>query len=423
MRVLYLSPRVCWPLRSGAHLRDFHLARQVASHASLTFVGLDAEELLPGEYMRRERLAELHNSEVIRVRRGAGYSRLNLLRGFLGPRPVSILNFTTPSVMAALEQLFREQSFDAVQVESVHLVAYAELIHRIARTVPMLCDWHNIESEIQDRYAKNHSGTPRAVYARRTAQLLRRFERKFLQLGKAHTVCSERERQVLLALEPAARVEVIQNGVDVAYFSQAQRLPGGPRRSLVYVGLMEYHANVDAVLYFAHEIWPRVLQLRPELEFVIVGARPTPEVVALAKQPGIRVTGTVDDLRPYYRDALAAVVPLRVGGGTRLKILEAMAAGTPVISTVLGAEGLRVTHGEELLLADTPPAMADSVAGLIEDSPRWHRLSENGNRLVRSCYDWPVIGEKLMRVYAEGLGVHTDSSTGEVQASQAKAGL
>ena len=423
MRVLYLSPRVCWPLVSGSHLRDFHLTRQIARHASLTYVGLDTQGFTPGEDVRRGRSAELHDSEVVRVRRQAGYNLVNLLRGFAGPTPVSILSFTTNTVMTALEQLLREQTFDAVQVENVHLVAYAQRIREIAPTIPMLCDWHNIESEIQDRYAENYSKGPRRIYARRTAHLLRRFEQKFLRLGDAHTVCSERERQVLLSLEPTARIEVIENGVDVAYFSQAERLPGGPRRSLVYVGLMEYHANVDAVTYFAREIWPRVRQVRPELQFVIVGARPTAEVLALAKQPGITVTGTVEDLRPYYREALAAVVPLRVGGGTRLKILEALAAGVPVISTALGAEGLGVEHGEELVLADTPAAMAEAVAGLYEDSSQWHRLSENGRKQVLSRHDWRVIGDKLMRIYAEDLGVSPEGPTGEMQASRAKGGV
>jgi len=369
--------------------------------------------------MRHERLPELPDVEVVRVRREAGYSWLNLLRGFVGPTPVSILNFTTPVLMSALERLFRQQTFDAVQLESVHLIAYAKLIRRMAPKVPVLCDWHNIESEIQGRYAENYSGRLRSVYARRTAQLLRRSEQEFLRLGDAHTVCSERERQVLLALEPTARIAVIDNGVDVAYFSHTQRLPAGPRLNLVYVGLMEYHANVDAVTYFAREIWPRVRQLRPELHFVIVGARPRPEVVILAKQPGITVTGTVEDLRPYYRQALAAVVPLRVGGGTRLKILEAMAAGTPVISTALGAEGLQVKNGEELVLADTPALMANAVAGLYEDSSEWRRLAENGRKLVLSRYDWPVIGEKLTRVYAENLGVSPEGSAGQMQISGA----
>ena len=412
MRVLYLSPRVCWPLRSGAHLRDFHLARQIASRASLTFFGLDAELVGTGKDVERERLAELHGSEIVRVRRDAGYGAVNLLHGLVGPTPISILNFTNATAMAVVEQLVGEQSFDAIQVESVHLIAYAQRIRELAPTVPILCDWHNIESEIQDRYAENLPRGLRAIYARRTAHLLRRYEQKFIRLGDAHTVCSERERQLLLSFDPRARVAVIENGVDVSYFSQVAELLGGSRRTVVYVGLMEYHANVDAVGYFAREVWPRVRQLRPELEFKIVGARPTAEVLALANQPGITVTGTVDDLRPYYREALAAVVPLRVGGGTRLKILEAMAAGVPVISTSLGAEGLTAENGKEILLADTPPAMAEALAGLDEASPEWRRLSENGSRLVLSRYDWTVIGKKLVRVYAENLGVNLEESSG-----------
>lgn len=405
MNVLYLTTRFCWPPRSGSHLRDFHLSRQIARWATLTYVGLDAEGLPPGEDSRRERVAALHDSEVIRIRRKPGYSRLNLIRGFLGPKPISILNYTSPAMMSTVEQLLRERTFDAVQVESVHFIAYAERIRQLAPKVPILCDWHNIESEILKRYADNCTSFPRRIYALRTAKLLRRFERKFLRLGDANTVCSERERQVLLELEPSATIEVIENGLDLEYLSQPDSTPVGPRRNLVYVGLMEYHANVDAVSYFAREVWPSVRQRRPELQFVIVGARPTAEVVALGKLPGITVTGTVDDLRPYYWDALAAVVPLRVGGGTRLKIVEAMAAGVPVISTSIGAEGLPVTNGEELLLANTPSEIADAVAGLRNDSAEWHRLSQNGKRLVMARYNWPVVGEKLLRVYTEKLGV------------------
>ncbi len=420
MRVLYLSPRVCWPLRSGAHLRDFYLARQIASHAELIYIGLETEGFDLEHDRQRERLPELNNAEVLRLPREPGYSRANLVLGFVGPTPVSILSFTTKTGLSLLERLLEEQSFDAVQVENVHLIAYAQRIREVAPAVPILCDWHNIESEIQDRYAENHPTGLRAIYARRTAQLLRRFERKFLRLGNAHTVCSERERQLLLSLEPGARVEVIENGVDVSYFSQVEQLPGGPRRSLVYVGLMEYHANVDAVCYFAREVWPKVRQFRPKLEFKIVGARPTAEVLALANQPGITVTGTVDDLRPFYREALAAVVPLRVGGGTRLKILEAMAAGVPVISTALGAEGLNVSHGDELLIADSASAMADAVCGLEEKSPQWRRLAENAKRLVSARYDWPVIGEKLMKVYAQDLGVSSEGSSSNQRTSPEK---
>lgn len=283
MHVLYLSTRYCWPPRSGSHLRDFHLARQIASWARLTYVGLDSEGLPPGESQRRERVAVLRDAEVIRIRREPGYSRFNLVRGFVGPKPISVLNYTSPAMMSAVEQVLREQPVDAVQVESVHLIAYAERVRQLVPGVPLLCDWHNIESEILERYAENCASTPRRIYARRTAVLLRGFERRYLRMGNANTICSERERQVLLGLEPSASIEVIENGLDLDYLSQSDSAPTGPRRNLVYVGLMEYHANVDAVSYFAREVWPSVRQRRPELQFVIVGARPTRDLDLAAK--------------------------------------------------------------------------------------------------------------------------------------------
>jgi glycosyltransferase involved in cell wall biosynthesis len=167
----------------------------------------------------------------------------------------------------------------------------------------------------------------------------------------------------------------------------------------VFVGSMDYHANIDAALYFAKEAWPGIRMRRPDISLLIVGSRPVPEITALGKQDGITVTGTVEDVRPYYHGALASIVPLRVGGGTRLKVLEAMAAGTPVISTKLGAEGLSVTDGKELLIADSPAAMVDAVASLQDESTLWGNLVANARKLVREQYDWSVIGDKLVRLH------------------------
>ena len=230
------------------------------------------------------------------------------------------------------------------------------------------------------------------------------MENEFLHLGDAHTVCSERERHVLLQRAPQARIEVVGNGVDVEYFA-ADPAQNEVRRDLVFLGRMDYHANIDAALYFAKKIWPLIRERRPELRFVIVGAHPAKEILALRDLQAVSVTGTVDDVRPFYRSALAAVVPLRVGGGTRLKVLEAMAAGTPVISTTLGAEGLAVTAGKDILLADSPEAIADAVTSLQANSPAWQDLVTNARTLVRAQYDWPVIGDVLLRLYAEQVAI------------------
>lgn len=404
-RVLYLSTRPCWPVTSGAHLRDFHLARQLSLGQELLYLAFDSGT---GSADSSQRLPELNNSRVVLVPRGQGYGPLQLLRGALGSAPISVLNYTTNAMRQALRRILQAEAFDFVQVEGVHLCAYLPLIRALAPEATILMDWHNIESELMDRYADNTSSIARRWYARRTARQLYKCEQRLLAECRAHTVCSEREQAQLLKRAPGAAVEVISNGVDVEFFAAtpagatpaiAASTADGARRSIAFVGSMSYHANIDAACYFVEAIWPTIRERRPELEFRIVGSNPTAQVQALRNHPDVIVTGTVDDVRPYYREALAVVVPLRVGGGTRLKVLEAMASGTPVISTSLGAEGLDVTHGSNLLLADDAAAMADAVVNMQAHDERWQQLVENGRRLVAASYDWSSIGQKLRSFY------------------------
>lgn len=401
MRVLYFSPRDCWPVTTGARVRDFHLARQLALHGPLTYMGFTGPEGRGPGPVWRERLEPLCNSETVLVRRPAAYAPVALLRGILGPTPISVLNYTSPVMMRELERAFGEHSFDAIQIEGVHLFAYVALLRRLTPRARIIADWHNIESELLARYSENAPNLARRLYARRTTALLRSLEGRLLEMCDAHTVCSERERGLLLERRPAARIEVIGNGVDVEFFSEL--VEGGPRRNLLFVGSMDYHANIDAALYFAREVWPLIRSRRPGMEFVIVGSRPVEQIVALGREPGITVTGTVDDVRPYYANAIAVLVPVRVASGTRLKVLEAMAAGVPVLSTTLGVEGLGVVAGRDALIADTPAAMADAAVELQPYSPQWQTFAAHGHALVKAQYDWPIIGQKLRRWYAEQL--------------------
>ncbi len=397
MRVLYFSPRICWPTISGAHLRDFYFAKHLAANAQLTYIGLVADDARGAAEELRARLGG--NAEVIALRRDQSYKRTNILRGLVGPTPLNVLNFTSAAVSAKVEGIFHERSFDVAQIESMHLITYASRIRQIAPRTRLILDWHNIESEILARYAENDSNLLRSVYAKRTSALSRNVETELLRLCDAHTVCSAREREVLLARVPDARIEVVGNGVDCDFFAQSDAA-GPARQDVLFMGRMDYHANIDAALYFVHEVWPLVRNRRPELRLVIVGAQPPKAILDLREQ-GITVTGTVDDVRPYYRSALVSMVPLRVGGGTRLKVLEAMAAGTPVISTTLGAEGLATENGKNILIADSPAAMADAIVALRADSPLWQELVTNGRRLVRERNDWSVVGDVLWRLHAE----------------------
>jgi sugar transferase (PEP-CTERM/EpsH1 system associated) len=397
MRVLYFAPRIAWPIISGAHLRDFYFAQYLARKAQLTYIGLVNEDAGKQAQLLRQQLG--NGCEVFALRRDAGYRPANIIRGLLGPTPLNVLNFTTASALAHVDRILQGHAFDTIQIESMHLIAYARRIRQLAPQTRLILDWHNIESEILARYAENDSNPLRAWYARRTSVLSRNVENELLRLCHAHTVCSERERDVLQQRAPEARIEVVGNGVDCEFFA-ANSASNVERHDVLFMGRMDYHANIDAALFFVSKVWPLIYARRPELRLVIVGAQPAKSILALREQ-GITVTGTVDDVRPFYQSALTSVVPLRVGGGTRLKVLEAMAAGTPVISTTLGAEGLEVTPGKDILIADSPEAMANAVVSLQAGSPQWQELAASARRLVQVKYDWSVVGEILWRLHME----------------------
>jgi glycosyltransferase involved in cell wall biosynthesis len=267
------------------------------------------------------------------------------------------------------------------------------------------------------RYSERESSILRRTYAQKTARQLRALEQQATHDFAAHVVVSQRDREQLLKLNPLSSISVIENGVDSAYYSDQEiekahaawskhedadgagvvDVRPSPTRAnrIVFVGSMDYHANIDGVVDFAREVWPAVHERHPQLVFTIVGRDPSAEVRELASIRGIEVTGTVADVRPFYREAVASIVPLKVGGGSRLKILEAMAAGVAVVSTALGAEGLEVEHGGNILIADTNAELSDAITGVLENEALRRELCDAGRALVSSRYDWETLGAKL----------------------------
>ena len=402
MRVLQIAPRVCWPLDTGARLRNFHLARVLSQHADVTLLAFTDN----GE-PATDRLN--FYQDVITVKRDAGYTPGKLIRGALGPTPLPVVNYTTEEMKQTLARRLEKSDFDFVQLESIHMSACLPIV-RAARNRPaVICDWHNIESELMNRYAEREASLFRRSYARRTARLMSKFENRALREFDAHLTVSLDDAERLRELNPDAQIRVIENGVDAAYYADEEierahasaRTEPPIRARIVFVGSMDYHANIDAVVSFAREVWPSLNQQRPELTFTIVGRDPADEVRALASITGVEITGTVDDVRPFYREAVAAIVPLRVGGGSRLKILEAMAAGVAIVSTTLGAEGLKVEHGENILIADTNQDFSAAVIGVVDDKEQRKRLSEAGRALVALRYDWSTVGGELASMYEE----------------------
>jgi glycosyltransferase involved in cell wall biosynthesis len=394
LRLLQVSQRFSAYPTSGAELRIHHLATHLARHMCVTHLGFSPGGVARSAVIPHERL------EFIPVARSNGYGIFDLARGALGRVPFPVLNYTRENMKDALGEQLGKTAFDIVQLESVHLAGYLPLL-RAARNRPRLvvCDWHNIESELMARYGDGTAAVWRKLYARRSAGQLASFEKWFADQCDLHVVVSERDRETLIRYGTRAPVLVIDNGVDVKHFSSS---PDSPDRRfrVLFVGSMDYHANIDAVVSFARDAWPRIHSSLPEAVFTVVGRNPTAGVRALAAMGGIEITGTVGDTKPYYREAWAVVVPIRVAGGTRIKILEAMAAGVPVVSTGRGAEGLAAEPGLHYLLADTDHEIHAALTRLAGDPALGSRLAAAAMELVRHRYDWPVLGDRLAAALA-----------------------
>jgi glycosyltransferase involved in cell wall biosynthesis len=392
MRILFLSPRQCWPTLSGAKLREYHFLRALGLRAEVTYLHF-AEP--GGSPLTRHDLPFCR--DVVSVPKPGAYGVRKTLQGVLSRWPLPILNYTSPEMSAAVARLAGGAGFDWIHLDSIHMMRYGEAF----APARIVYNWHNIESEYLERYAATAPSLARRWYANQTAAKFRALEREILRAGSGHVVCSQRECAQLHAIVPEARITVVKNGVDMQHFANA----GAPGNNLVFVGSMAYYPNAEAAVAFSRKVWPALLQRNPQARLLIVGFNPGPDVLALSSLPGVTVTGTVDDVRPYYGQALAAIAPLRTGGGTRLKILEAMAAGVPVISTPLGVEGLDVTPGVDILIAgaDDVDAWAGHLEDLAESSgSRRKALSAAALDLVRTHYDWEALGQTLWAAYPCG---------------------
>jgi sugar transferase (PEP-CTERM/EpsH1 system associated) len=301
-----------------------------------------------------------------------------------------------PDMARELSRLTAGNAYDIIHVEHSFMAPYLAHVRRNDRTRTVL-SMHNIESLRFRRELRTMGWSPRRLALLTDSVVFGAWEETAIRQFDGVATVSALEEEWVRQHAPAAHVTVVPNGVDSGYFSSAP-LPEAPR-TIVFAGLMNYPPNVDAAVWFSDAILPSVVARHPEVRFLIVGDKPTPEVLALARRPQVVVTGRVPDVRPYLTECAAVVVPLRSGAGTRLKILEAMAMERPVVSTTQGAEGLKITEGLEILIGDTPEAMANHLCTLIENPELRARLGRAGRRLVEETYDWKVCFGSLDALY------------------------
>jgi len=390
MEILVLAPYPPYPPRFGGASRMYHLIRVLAREHRLTLLCFaspaQAAELAP----LRELCAAVHTVEHPPAAR---WKRLYQLRSLVGRAYCEYLH-ASARMRAALASLLARRRFDVVQVEFGDFAGYYSLPDTVLRVL----DEHNVEYRLFERTWRLETSPLRRLYYRQEARKLRRDELRACRRADAILTTSDVDRAVLAPHVEGIPIRVVPNGVDTTFFTPGTT-PEEPGR-LVFTGAIDYQPNTDGVLYFHAEIWPRIRRMAPGVTLAVVGKDPPTAVRALAGG-GITVTGTVPDVRPWMQSASVFVVPLRVGGGTRLKILEAMASGRAVVSTSLGCEGLDVTPGADILIADTPAAFAEAVVRCLRDPALRAGLTARARALVERRYRWESIGAGLSDFYRE----------------------
>jgi glycosyltransferase involved in cell wall biosynthesis len=376
MKVLFVCPFVPWPLVNGGKIRTYHLLRAAARECEIHLRVIQEPEPVPDAAAALGAItASVRFFERSKAGRLARWQLPKLERWFHS--------------RALLEAVRGELSTGGFKLVHLDELLLARIVPD-ARTIPVVQHHHKLDTVLYESLSLRAS-----LEQRFDRWKLRRLEAESARRYRHHLLCSQDDADTLRARHGALDCAVVPSGFDPESFRNEPNAPARSVDRLLFLGSMDYGPNVEAVLRFARESLPAIRAARPATVFEIVGANPTAEVRALAG-PGVVVTGRVESVQPYLARASALVVPLAIGGGTRLKIVEALALATPVVSTTIGAQGLGLVDGTHLALADGAMAFAQATSRLLDSPREAARLGETGRAYVHEHYRWEVLGRELV---------------------------
>ncbi len=395
LNILWLTTKPPYPLIDGGRIAVYEPLRRLAARGHritlLTFrlPEQNVAELAPlTEFCRLESLP--HDTRT---------RPLAMVRNLFSPLPYTVAKYQSPLMAQKLAELLARETFDLVHLEQLHMSGY-QAISKGKWGIPTLLRQENIESHLVERYWRAQTGV-RRLYGRLLAARMRRYEAEQCTAVDGCLAITAEDAQRLRGLSPEVNVVVVPAGVDSERLQPAfdKELP----HTLVFVGSMDWLPNADAVLWFHREVLPLVRGECPEVQFYVVGKNPPLAVQQLAEPGTVHVTGFVADVEEYMAQTAVFVIPLRVGGGMRVKLLQALALARAVVSTSIGAEGMAVTHGQDILLADNAAEFASCVVQLLRDPEMRMRLGENGRKLIETSYSWETATDSLESAYRHAI--------------------
>jgi polysaccharide biosynthesis protein PslH len=390
MRILWLKTELLHPVDKGGKIRSYHLLKQLKSNHQITYLTLD-DGAAPADAVAS---ASEYCDELIRIphatreKFSAGFYA-ELAANMASSLPYAIRKYKSQAMTKAIEET--EKRFDVVICD--FLAPAVNLPPKLQ--TPVVLFQHNVEAEIWRRHYEVQSNAVKKRYLYWQWRKMQKFERTACRRMDCVVAVSEADSQMMERDYGLQKVYDIPTGVDVDFFKPGTAASARPN-SLVFTGSMDWLPNEDAINYFTQQILPLIKNSVPDVSITVVGRNPSRSLQELGKrEASITVTGRVDDVRPYMEKAAAYVVPLRIGGGTRLKIYEALAMEKPTISTTVGAEGLDIKNGEHILLADTPSDFANAVVRVFREPNFAQQLGSNAAQTVRKRFSWNKVAEEF----------------------------
>jgi len=396
MKILWVKAGGLVPLDSGGKIRSFHIASELARMHEVTFFTFCGKDISDDQ---RTLSSTFHKVVVhplkVPAARGIGEA-LDYMASFFAALPHSISKYCRPEVASHLRDIVAAGAYDYILCD--FLTPAAAIPFECG--VPVVIFTHNVEATIWKRHmdvAKNRLW--RFVF-KREYEKMRAAELYYLNRSTHVLTVSDTDTEVFARDIDRAKITTIPTGVDIRYFQPYfQPMSGEEPNSLVFTGSMDWMPNVDGIVYFVEQILPLIRKQLPQVTLWVVGRKPDRTIRAMAERDSsIQVTGRVEDIRPYIAKGAVYIVPLRVGSGTRLKIFEAMAMGKAVVSTTIGAEGLPVTNGVDVVLADEPDRFAKEVCRLLESATERKRIGGAARTLVEEKYSWEVVAKQVESV-------------------------
>ncbi|MEM4724063.1 MAG: glycosyltransferase [Candidatus Hadarchaeum sp.] len=401
-RILFLTPQLPYPPQQGTAIRNYNLLKQAAKRHEVYLLSFDSAPSPVVDLSPLDSLCVVWHAVPPRHR--SSWERF--LTVLVSPRPDIAHRLSSPLFAQKLQSMLEVVQPDVVQVEGLEMAQYALWARQVGnKDFLLVYDAHNAEYLLQQRIFETDARRPQrwlgALYSFIQWRKLRPYEALVCRQAQRVITCSRADADALSRLVPGLKTIILPNGVDTEYYcpDTVTPLPLGSQ-ALVFTGKMDFRPNVDAVLWFSTKVLPIIRQASPDVHFYIVGKNPHPRLTSLRDMPGVTITGFVEDVRPYIAAAAVYVVPLLTGGGTRLKVLEAMAMNKAIVSTTLGCEGIHVVPGQDVVLADEPRDFASQVLALLQDEARRGQLGRAARTFVERYFDWNIVAVSLEQAYA-----------------------